>query len=211
MPDPTVTGAAMRIVKLLVGRPPQTVSDLTKATGVTRTAVTEQLGELVGAGFVERRTQRLPGRGRPRHLYSATNTSLTVLFANNQHLVVPAVWAAIEELGGKAMVSKVLHRVSRTLAEHYQRRIVSNEPKERLRELIELLREEGVLVENIEEDGQLVLRKRSCPFVSMLDKNRSVCCIDQEMMTAVVGRPVRRIACRHDGDPCCTFEIVRDE
>ena len=58
------------------------------------------------------------------------------------------------------------------------------------------------------EEGQLVLYKRSCPFISMLDEHQSICCVDQEMMSEVVGRPVRRTACRHEGAPCCTFEIV---
>ena len=64
----TVTPAGLRVVKLLVGNPPQSIADLMDATGVTRTAVTEQLNELVAAGFVERRTERVAGRGRPRHL-----------------------------------------------------------------------------------------------------------------------------------------------
>ena len=208
MADPTVSAAAMRVVKLLVGNPPQTVSDLIDSTGVTRTAVTEQLNELVAAGFVERDTERLPGRGRPRHLYKATDSSLMLLFANNQRLVVPAIWRAIYELGGEKMTKKVLKRVSRFMADHYKHRITTDTPQERLRELIELLREEGGLIEAIEENGQLVMYKRSCPFISMLDEARSICCVDQAMMTAVVGRPVRRTSCRHEGDPCCTFEII---
>ena len=72
-----------------------------------------------------------------------------------------------------------------------------------------LLCEEGVLVEFSQDNGAVVMRKRSCPFISMLDEQRHVCCVDQEMITAVVGRPVRRIACRHDGDPCCEFELEK--
>jgi predicted ArsR family transcriptional regulator len=198
------------MVKLLVGNRPRTVTDLMRATGVTRTAVTEQLNELLAAGFVERTIERLPGRGRPRHLYKATDASLVLLFATNQRLVIPALWQAIREAGGDQLVKEILGRVSRILAEHYNRRIAATEPKARLRGLIDLLCQEGGLVEAIEEDGQLVMYKRSCPFISMLDERRSVCAVDLEMMSAVVGRPVRRTACRHDGAPCCTFEIASE-
>lgn len=211
MIDPTVSAAGMRIVKLLVGNPPQSVEDLINATGVTRTAVTEQLNELVAAGFVSRGVERLPGRGRPRHLYSATNESLMFLFANNQRLVVPAMWRAIDEIGGSRLTKKVLRRVSHAVADHYNRKITSDDPEERLLELIEVFCEEGGLAEAYEEDGRLVMYKRSCPFISMLDDQRSVCCVDQEMMTKVVGRPVRRTASRHDGDPCCAFEIAKNK
>ena len=86
-------------------------------------------------------------------------------------------------------------------------RITASKPQERLEQMTELLREEGVLVELEEEDGHVVLRKRSCPFFSMLDEARNVCCVDLAMLSAVVGQPVRRITCRHDGAPCCEFAL----
>ena len=51
------------------------------------------------------------------------------------------------------------------------------------------------------------MHKRSCPFISMLDDNRSVCCVDQAMMAEVVGRPIRRTSYRLEGGFCCTFEV----
>ena len=210
MSDLIISAAGLRIIKLLVGNPAQTVSDLIRATGVTRTAVTEQLSELVAAGFVARDTQRLPGRGRPRHLYKATDAALALLFVGNQRLVVPAIWQAIAEFGGDEMVQQILHRVSHALAQHYRERITATSPDDRLRQLIALMEEEGGLVDVLEsKDGQLVMKKRSCAFFSMFDEHRSVCHIDIEMLSDVVGCRVRQTTCRHDGAPCCTFEIVR--
>lgn len=211
MTDLTISAAGLRVIKLLVGNPPQTVSELIEATGVTRTAVTEQLSELVAAGFVARETQRLSGRGRPRHLYRATDAALALLFVGNQRLVVPAIWQAIAELGGHGMVKDVLKRVSHALASFYRAKITAQEPRDRLRQLIEILEAEGGLVEAVQtERGELVLRKRSCAFFSMFEEGRSVCQIDQDMLSEVVGRPVRQIACRHDGDPCCEFAVNGD-
>ncbi len=208
MADPSVSPAGMRLVKLLVGNPPMTIAQLIEATGVTRTAVTEQLGELVASGFVDRRLERLPGRGRPHHLYTATHAALLLLFADAQRLVVPAMWQAIEKAGGTALTEQIMTSVAWILAEHYNKRIHEKCPHKRLEKMSELLREEGALVEVIEEGGALVLRKRSCPFITMLDENRSVCRVDEEMMAAVVGHPVRRATYRHEGDPCCTFELT---
>ncbi len=207
MHDATVSTAGMRIVNLLVGKEAQTVADLIRATGVTRTAVTEQLNEWVAGGFVERTIERLPGRGRPRNRYSATKSALLLLFGNNQHLVVPAIWQAIGEVGGEDLKKKVLRRVSQSVADHYRRQVTAEDPEERFRQLAELLCQEGGIVEVREENGRVVMHKRSCPFISMLDDGRAVCCVDQEMMTAVVGRPVARTACRHDGAPCCVFAV----
>jgi predicted ArsR family transcriptional regulator len=205
----TVSAAGMRIVKLLVGNRPFTIADLIDATGVTRTAITEQLNELVAAGFVDRTTERLPGRGRPRHLYSATPAALLLLFASNQRLVVPAIWQAITEIGGQKLLQDVVRRVTRQMAAHYRRRITGRTPAERLRQMTQLLNEEGHLVEVCEDDeGRLVLRKRSCPFISMFEEHRTVCGVDIDLISAVVEAPVRQTMCRHDGDPCCAFALT---
>jgi DeoR family transcriptional regulator, suf operon transcriptional repressor len=210
MPDATISAAGMRIVKLLVGNPPQTVLDLIRASGVTRTAVTEQLNELEALGIIERSQDRLGGRGRPRHLYKATQAALSLLFTNNQRLVIPAIWKSLYELGGEELTQKILKHVSRQLADHYSSNITAKKPKERLRQFVDLLLAEGGLVDVVEDDnGQMLLCRRSCPFISMLDAKRSVCRIDQDILNAVVGRAVRRVACRHDGAPCCRFEIGR--
>jgi predicted ArsR family transcriptional regulator len=209
MPEASISAAGLKIVKLLVGNAPQTICELIEAMGVTRTAVTEQLNELMEAGLVERTVEKLPGRGRPRHLFAANRSALLLLFADNQQLVVPAVWQAIEEAGGPELLKKILKRVGRSLAEHYCARITAKDPKERLHRFVELLEEEGSLVELHHSNGHLVIRKRSCPFISMCDSKRTICAIDLDVMSSVVGRPIRRIACRHDGHPSCVFEVER--
>jgi len=207
--EATVSAAGMRIVRLLVGTPPKTVAEMIRATGVTRTAVTEQLNELVAAGFVERTTERLPGRGRPRHLYSATRAALLLLFASNQRLVVPSLWRAIDQVGGEDLTQKVLECASADLAEYYSRRITGTTPEERLQQLCQLLENEGGIVEVQEdENGQLIMRRRSCPFISMFEESRAVCRVDKQVLSLVVGAPVEQKASRHDGAPCCTFELL---
>ena len=207
MADATVSPAGMRIVNLLVGNPSQTVADLIKTTGVTRTAVTEQLNELVAAGFVEREIERLPGRGRPRNRYLSTDAALLLLFASRERLLGPAVWKAINATGGEKLIQQIHKHASQTLAEHYLKDIDSDDPEERMRGINDLLAGEGVLVDIEKTNGQVSLHKRSCPFFGMFDERRNVCCIDEQILSRVVGKPVKRIACRHDGDPCCIFAI----
>ncbi len=205
----SVSAAGMRIVRLLVGTPPQTVADLIRATGVTRTAVTEQLNELVGAGYLERTVERLAGRGRPRHLYSVTDAALMLLFASNQRLLVPAIWQAVSRTCDTATLQKIIRDVSHSLAAHYRSQITAKRPEARLKQMTELLQEEGVLLHLDEDkDGGLVMHKRSCPFISMYEETGAVCCVDLQMMKEVVGADVVRTACRHEGAPCCSFAIV---
>jgi DeoR family transcriptional regulator, suf operon transcriptional repressor len=206
--DITVSPAGLRIVKLLVGQPPKTVAGLIRSTGVTRTAVTEQLNDLVAARLVERSVERLPGRGRPRHVYKATDAAL-LLFANDQQLVMSALWRAIFDVCGEDAAKKVIKRVSRAMADYYSQKITAKKPLERLRQLISLFANEGELIELAENhNGHWTLDRLSCPFAAMADTRQLVCRIDHEIISAVVGRHVRRVACRRNGDPCCTFEIA---
>jgi len=209
MMDATISPAGLRIVKLLVGHPPKTVAGLIRAAGVTRTAVTEQLNDLVRAGLVERSIERLPGRGRPRHVYTATEAAL-LLFASDPQVAVSALWRAIFDVCGEDVGKKVLKRVSRAMADYYSQKITAKKPQERLRQLIALFASEGELVDLVENnhDGRWTIHRRSCPFARIADDRRSVCRIDQEMLSAVVGRHVRRVACRRNGAACCTFEIA---
>ena len=207
MPDVTVTAASMRVIRLLVGNPPRSIGDLINETGVTRTAITEQLNELMSGGFVERTIQRLPGRGRPRHRFAATHAALVLLFANNQQLLVPAIWKAVHEIGGEKLMQRIRHSVSRSLTAHYRTKITASEPKKRLDQFRKILDQEGGLVDLATKDGQITITKRSCAFISMFEPHRHVCEIDIELISAIAGCPVRLTACRHDGAPCCQFEI----
>ncbi len=206
-PDVTITPAAMRVMKLLVGRPPQSVGELISETNVTRTAITEQLNDLVDAGFAERTFQHCVGRGRPRHRFAATPAALLLLFANNQQLVVPAIWKAIDQIGGDALMQKVLRSVTRQLTDYYRKQITASDPKARLEQFAAILEQEGGLVDVVAKDGRITFRKRSCAFISMFEGKRHVCEIDVEMMSAITGCPVRQTLCRHDGDACCQFVL----
>ena len=79
--------------------------------------------------------------------------------------------------------------------------------------LAEVLRkDEGNLVEIEEGDqGQFLMRRHNCSFFSMFEDSRTVCYVDEEMLTKIIGTRVKRTASRHDGAPCCIFEIVADK
>jgi predicted ArsR family transcriptional regulator len=208
MADAIVSASGMRMIKLLVGNPPRSISELAKLLAVTRTAVTEQLSELVHTGFVERELDPVRGRGRPQFVYKATNAASYILYAVNQCMVVPAMWAAVEDIGGNDLSRKVLKKVGKSLAEHYMHKVTAKKPDERLRQLSKLMNAEGGLTQAVASGGHVTLHKRSCPFLRMADEKFTICCVDLEMMSLIVGKPVRRIACRHEGSPCCSFEIA---
>lgn len=202
-----VSQAGLRIVQQLVGRPPQSMDELIAVTGVTRTAVTEQLNHLVGAGFVDRVTER-SGRGRPRYLYSATDAALQLLFRNNQRMLAPLLVKSLLQMAGSELTARVLDQVGRELAQHYLSRMDTTASTEwRVRQFVGLLREEGIVVDLEIEGSLLRIHERTCPFVDAANEDRAICAVERQMMTSVIGVPVANNSCRLDGCTGCTFEI----
>lgn len=208
----SVSTAGMRLINTLVGTSPKSIEELVEAAGVTRTAVTEQLNELLDSGFVQRERQRLVGRGRPRYVYSTTDHALACLFPANQALVVPAMWQAIEKIGGAELKAQVIDELAHALADHYRKKIKAKTPANRLAEMARLLcSTEGNQIEvKRGKGGKVAMLRRSCSFFSMFEESRTVCCLDQRVLSEVVGAEVRRTASRHDGHPCCVFQLNGD-
>jgi predicted ArsR family transcriptional regulator len=209
MPEVSLSATSLRILKVLIGSPPLTVPDVMKALGVTRTAVVDQFRELIASGFVERITAPPEKRrGRPRHLYSATPAAMLLLFVDAQRIVLPVIWDAVNAVCGPKLANEVHRRVAAAIVEHYRPFVTDHTPAGRARQLVKRLAEEGHLVE-MSQDGpdRLVVRNRSCGFLSMCDDTRTACGIHLSGISGLLRTRLRMTASRHDGAPCCRFEI----
>ena len=202
----SISPAAYRILSLLVGNPPQSVAQLTRSSGVTRTAVIEQLNELMAQDYVARRVDKTQRRGRPRHLYSATELAIERIFPPSPH-ILPAVVEAIESCGGPQLRRQVFAQLGQVLAQRYRPKVQALGPRERLEQLSQLLEYDGVLTSVETRDGKLTLRERSCPFINMLDCDRTACDMESAMIEDLVGCKVTLAECRLDGCPSCLFQL----
>ena len=208
MAEPYVSLAALRIIKLLVGKPPQTVADLIEATGVTRTAVTEQLNELVAGGFVEKTTEPASGRGRPKNLYEATEDAHVVLMANRDSYLGGMVWRAVDTIGDKKLINRLIDEVSNEVVARYADRVTGTTPQARLKQITELFRKDGVLIDVETKKGKLVINKRNCQFVGWADPSRIACRVDLAAVEKLIGTSAKQIAHRkEDGSSCCSFQV----
>gem|GEM_PF-488441 len=205
----SISPVGLRIMRLLIGHPPRTMTELIDGIGVTRTAITEQLNGLITSGYIVQTMERLSGRGRPRYLFSATQLALKQLFEGNQDRVVPAIWRALRKHGSPEIIQKVGEEVADELADYFNRQMTAVGPKERLKEFIEIICKGGSLGMYREEDGDPIFDRLGCPFISMYDGTEILCEIDRMTMTKVVGAEVERIRYRQEGSPCCCFRIKK--
>ena len=209
-PRLTVTEAGMRIVRQLVGRPPLRVTDLMAVLNVTRTAISEQLNELISAGYVSQTQERCDGRGRPRYLFSVTELAMRNLFEGPRDIVCPAIWQSILQRTDPEAAESIRRDVAKTLADFYNDQLFESSPKKRLKEFVFLLHRQGRIAELTESGTIVKINTLSCPFFSMVEDTGSICMIHLSALQMILGNEVtvRRVAHRdQDTHPCCIFQI----
>lgn len=210
---PSISEAGMRIMRQLIGQPPQTMPQLIDILQVTRTAISEQLSELIAIGYVEQTLVHRGGRGRPRFSFSATELAMRHLFEGYQDVVVPAIWRSVRLHFGDDAVETIAHDIASEISKQFTKQMKGKSHESRMRELADILDRSGRLAEYHEQKNGVEIRKFNCPFISMADETGTLCYIDRLCMQKIIGddelAPVKLVSSRHDGNPCCTFHLDR--
>ncbi len=188
------------------------VDELAAALGVTATAVRQRLDRLIAAGAVFREEIRQT-RGRPAFVYALTAAGQEFL-GNNLTALAKVLWSEILQIEDKAILSQLLDRISRRLAEQWQLSLTGKTDHERLLSLARLLRDNQITAAvETPSDGELpVLKISGCPYpgISGPDQHQ-ICDVEKTMFSQMLGRPVRLTECRcHSAEGCCTFAFATE-
>jgi DeoR family suf operon transcriptional repressor len=180
------------------------VAQLAVAMQVTATAVRQRLNRLTGLGYIERSTQH-GGRGRPHHQYKLTEQGRRKTGSNFADLAV-ALWREIRDIKDEQVRRGLLSRISQKMAGFYQAEIRGNDLESRMESLAELFNERQIPISVEFSEGMPVLNILACPYPELASLDRSVCAMERQMFTELLGTDVRLDMCRLDGETRCTFE-----
>ncbi len=78
---------------------------------------------------------------------------------------------------------------------------------ERIKVLVQILKEEGFVIETQESTEVLTLTSLNCPYYKMAFDHPEVCIIDQTLISKILSAPVVKKTCITSGDDRCTFLI----
>ena len=204
----THSAAAMRIVDKLAGQPPQTITELMTGLQVTRTAITEQLDELVGQGVVHRTPEPRNSRGRPKYRYSLTKKATSRLYPGNQGAVMYSVWRSIWEIGGEELRAKVIDQAAELQKEIFKDQIKGKTPVERFLEVLTVTASDGKIRVQHNPDGSCDVWRRICEVDCLDDDEFRLCDMHVAFLEKVTGGKVLQVESRHDGAPCCRFRLL---
>lgn len=188
---------------------PLGIGELSKALGVTATAVRQRLERLMSAGLVERSTVSRP-RGRPAHAYRLTTAGQKMGGDNFRDLAI-TLWREVRSVRDPSTRSGLLRRIGTALAATYRDRIKGSDTAERLESVAALFRERDICcsVDLAAGDERLpVLTSHSCPYPDLADEDRGICAAERLMLQELLGADVRLAECRLDGDKTCRFVVA---
>ena len=198
------------LLRLRTGGPASPVV-LASAIGASRTGVLAHLRDLESAGLVRREAVR-HGVGRPRHVYDMTDAAQDV-FPTGYDGLAAGLLEAVEEVGGEALLRRVLAARRGLLRSRIGERIASRFPAgaplaDRVRELAEVQNEQGYLAEaRPEPDGSVRLVEYNCAILRVVAGRPIACAEELALFEDVLDACVVRTSHIPAGDRACAYRI----
>jgi predicted ArsR family transcriptional regulator len=193
-----------------------TVKELGTLLGLTSTGIRQHLTVLERDSLVEAHEER--GRvGRPTLVYSLTDKADS-LFPKTYDTLATVLLEELRASEGKQKVHVLLQRVARRLAEPHVRRVQGKPMRDRVRETVSIMEEQGCVVdwhEAGEEAGTgsavdepvYFIDEYTCPFPKTAEADRAVCALHVEFVRALTGGDTRLSRSLLRGERACTYRV----
>lgn len=200
-----------QVLDVLRGDAPRTVAELEQALGVTTTAVRQRLVRLQESGLVERVKVPSASRGRPNYSYRLSVDGRRVASADAVDLA-DAMWREIMSLPDKKLRDRMLQSIAVRLGQSYAADVRGQSIEGKLQSLRSLMEDRHITAEVARAEGLPVLDLHSCPYPHLTDADdeRTMCKLEEELISEAMGQPMHLSQCRLDGDGCCQFSPVTD-
>ena len=201
-----MSGTRREVLDLLKKRGEQGADQLATSTGLTVSAVRQQLASLQRDGLVGYRESR-QGPGRPRHLYHLTPAAEGLYpraYAELTNELLDYVGDAQPEL-----VDEIFRRRRQRRIDNARLRLAGKDFPEQIAELTAILDSDGYLAEAVAEtDGSFLIVEHNCAILGIALRYGQACGTELEFIRTVLpGATVERIAHMVQGATNCSYRI----
>ena len=216
MLDPKQAGGSPRaeVLRIIQRMGSASIKELEASTGVTTTAVREQVAHLLHEELIQ--ATRVRGEvGRPYYVYSLT-AKAHELFPKDYATLAGLLLEETLAMHGPEGLRMLLNRVSRRLGEKLAGSTQdSKELNQKLLGLVAALGETGMevsmqpITDGQAADGSFVLKSHSCPYFEVARNHREICDMESEMLQDLLGPGVEvRLGTRIvEGGCACDFHV----
>lgn len=205
-------GTRAQTVELLLRRGRSTVAELAGELGLTQGAVRRHLDRLRADGLVEIDLLRQE-MGRPLYIYRPTLAAedahahyerLTERFVHEVSVLQPHEAGGLR---GESLLDTVFHGVARRVVEEHRDKVSGERLEQRVSELTEALRDEGILSGWKHTDDSFHLYNAACPYRRVADASHAACSMDREVIEQLLGAPVEQVGRLVDGETRCEYVV----
>lgn len=202
----TLSGTRREVLDLLKKRGEQGADQLASSTGLTVSAVRQQLASLQRDGLIAYRESR-HGPGRPRHLYHLTPAAEGLYpraYAELTNELLDYVGDAQPEL-----VDEIFRRRRQRRIDNARLRLAGKDFPGQIEELTAILDGDGYLAEAVAEaDGSFLIVEHNCAILGIALRYGQACGTELDFIRTVLpGATVERIAHMVQGATNCSYRI----
>ncbi|MGE5595766.1 MAG: helix-turn-helix transcriptional regulator [Hyphomicrobiales bacterium] len=197
-------GTRDRILDLVIERREARVEELADELGITTAAVRRHLDHLRADGLVGLRRVKQP-MGRPYHAYFPTELAVGSV-ASAELLERMLVGLSRRD----DVIVEVSESIAESLASKHRSEIAALDPGDRVVQVTERLRREGILESWRAEADGFRLVNGSCPYRKAAEISKLPCESDRKAIALLLGQDVEQLNRIVDGSPVCEY-LVRAE
>lgn len=181
------------------------VRELGQLLELTSTGIRQHLTVLERDGLVQAHEER--GRvGRPTLVYSLTEKA-DELFPKNYDLLANLLIEQIRATDGSERLYQILHGVAQRMADRYAERVKGKPLVERVATIVEIMREQGCLVDGQQQGDEFLINEYACPYYNVARRHSAVCALDVDFVGRLADAETRLTRSLLRGEPACTYRL----
>jgi predicted ArsR family transcriptional regulator len=198
------------VLDLLRRQEPLTVTELTEKLEVTATAVRQRLDRLESGCFIERR-KHSGGRGRPTYSYFLTDLGWRQVGVTYTDLAI-SLWSELVSIPDESVRHTLIQNVSKRMGRAFRDMIPEGSVEDRMRSLANLMANRRIPASFENSSGLPILEVHACPYPDLTgrDHERSLCQLEQQVLSEAIGQPLELSCCKLDGHTSCQFKPVQN-
>jgi len=194
-----------KIVNELRRRGSASATDLAQCFGLSANAVRQQLVVLERDGLVAETPVRR-GPTKPTYHFSLT-AEADKLFPQAYDKMLGAVLREVRSQFGPGAVERVFDGLSRRAVERARLAVTADEPEQKVAQLTEMLRKNGVVAEYSLIHGGFALHEHNCPYSDTAKEHPEVCQVIHDVIDETLGGEHAQTESLARGGKECRFEL----
>jgi predicted ArsR family transcriptional regulator len=195
--------------QLLEHKSGATLEELTRAVGLSRTAVNQQLVSLEADGFVTRTTPRKTA-GRPQHVYVLTEAGAN-RFPKQYSWFSRMLLETLRQQVGAEQVSQYMYDLGVKLSAALIPRLVGKNRTERIDEIVRIMNETGFMARTfpaMSGDKLPRVECKNCVYHDLSREYPEVCRFDIGFLSGLMGAEIEHQSCMQRGGESCRFRFI---